>query len=253
MEDGATRVIVYGSGLSTEGLVKFQDGLVAANPEEVAKRLADELPDLSGASIEWFFCGDTVPPQDAPSPSQRQAIRTLWQTVLETCGASVTFNEDLPAGDAELADLPKVTCVDLPDPIGFSATIELPDDATFGFVPDTAELLDAEAALSEITRIISESPEAKSCAVRVTGRTATLSNSPADIERCDELGLQRAQAVADLLVEAGVPEENVTVSSRGCRDNVGDKYDLDANGRQIPELAQANRTVLIEFEEGGQR
>ena len=252
MGEGSTKVIVYASGLSTTGLLNFQDGLISANPDELAKRLGGELPDLAGAAIEWFFCGDTKAPQKSPSSSQRRAIQTLWQAVIEACGGEISFADELPAeGSDKAAELPQVTCVDLPDPIGFSGSIELPDDATFGFVPDTAELLDEQAARAEIERLVQENPQAKACAVGVTGRTATLSSAPEDIECCDQLGLQRAQAIADLLIDAGIPEENVTVSTRGCRDNVGDKYDLDASGRQIPELAQANRTVHIQFEEGG--
>lgn len=251
MPEGDTEIAVFSNGLQTTGLLQWQEGLLNADPHEVADYYECELPDLSGVSVTWHNLGETSEPQKAPSIAQRESIQAVWEAVLSECGATVSFEEGVADGSVE-GDLPSVTCIDMPEPVRFSLADEeivLPGNEVFGFEPDSAVLLDEAAAREAVECLVAKNPGIRQLKLNVVGHTATVSTLEADIAACDELGLQRAERIASLFVEAGVPENNITISSRGSRDNVAERYDLDSAGRQIPAKAQANRFVSVSFEE----
>lgn len=255
MED-PTKIIVCGSGLQTCGLIQFQRGLLEAEAEDVVAYYKAELPDLSGANIEWLYCGDTTSPQEELHASQVANLKAIWKGLIEASGGSVVFLDENPETSEPAAHLPSVSCISIPnlDPMVVAssqtqASISLPNDEVFGFLPGTAELKDPQAAAEGIRNLIVKYPNICDANVVVTGHTASLPTSQE--EDLYQLGIERAQAMKEILVSEGVNPSCIDCESRGSLDNLdanGNPNDLDENGLQVPELAQANRKVIVSFE-----
>lgn len=254
--EGPAKIIVCGNGLQTCGLIQFQRGLLEAEPEDVVAYYEAELPDLSGASIEWLYCGDTTAPQEELRASQMSNLRAIWKGLIEASGGSVVFLDENPEGSEPAAQRPSVSCVSVPslEPMAViddhaQKSISLPNDEVFGFLPDTADLKDPIAAAEGIRDLVAKYPDILDASIVVTGHTASLPTS--QDENLYQLGMKRAQAVKEVLVSEGVSPSCISCESRGSLDNLdanGNPNDLDENGLQIPELAQANRKVVVSFE-----
>lgn len=251
-----TKIIVCGSGLQTCGLIQFQQGLLEAEPKDVVEYYKAELPNLSGANIEWLYCGDTTAPQEELHASQVANLKAIWKGLIEASGGSVVFLDENPETSEPATHLPSVSCISIPnlDPMVVAssqdrASISLPNDEAFGFLPGTAKLKDPQAAAEGIKNLIVKYPNICDANVVVTGHTASLSTSQE--EDLYQLGMERAQAMKEILVSEGVNPSCIDCESRGSLDNLdanGNPNDLDENGLQIPELAQANRKVIVSFE-----
>lgn len=254
--EGATKIIVCGSGLQTCGFVQFQRGLLEAEPEDVVAYYKSELPNLNGANVEWLYCGDTIAPQEELRASQVSNLRSIWKGLIEASGGNVTFLDENPETYEPTTQRPSVSCVNVPslEPMAVESgqtqtSISLPNDEVFGFLPDTAELKDPQAAAEGVRSLVAEYPDIRDANVVVTGHTASLPTSKE--EDLYRLGMGRAETMKEILVAEGISSSRIICESRGSLDNMdaSDKpNDLDENGRQIPELAQANRKVVVSFE-----
>jgi outer membrane protein OmpA-like peptidoglycan-associated protein len=240
--DGAHTVVVVDSGLSTVAPLDFtQPGMLDADPAELVASLqaAGELPDLSGDDVVFQGLGDTADPQPDLSRGQRQNLIDIWTAIANAAGASIVDVEQAPLSGASAEGLPDVTVVSLPPALTCAAGTVTLTGGDVAFEPDSAAFLDGAAA-SDVVRPIAQQMIDGELAAAVTGMTARVGDATGQ----QGLSQQRAQAVADLLTDLGVPADRLTVVGRGS-DFPGYVADHDPAGTLIPAAAAANRKVEI--------
>ena len=239
---GPRTIVVVDSGLSTVAPLDFtQPGMLDADPTEIATSLAaaGELPELAGADVVFAGLGDTADPQPAIGRAQRTNVIALWTAIAEAAGAGEVLVEEAPLGGDSVPGLPEVSIV----PPGSSVQC-IPGSVVLtggdvAFRPDSSEFVDPAGA-EETLRPIADQMVAGRLTATVTGTTARVGA----IEGQEALSLERAQAVADLLTDLGVPAASLTVVGLGSE---FPEYvqDHGAAGELIPAAAAANRKVVI--------
>ncbi len=241
---GPHTIVVVDSGLSTVAPLDFtQAGLLDADPAELADSLkrAGELPDLTGADVVFQGLGDTADPQPAVGRAQRANLVGIWTALVRAAGAGEVRIEESPLSGAAAGGLPSVTVAPVSSGVVCSAGTVVLTGGDVAFQADSAVFLDraaAEATLEPIARQM------------VTGSlTAELTGTTADVgdpagQRT--LSQQRAQAVADLLADLGVPAGSMTAVGLGSQ-FPGYVEDHDAAGALVPAAAAANRKVVIDL------
>jgi outer membrane protein OmpA-like peptidoglycan-associated protein len=237
-----TTIAVIDSGLSTAGALRFQEpGVLDADPGELAEFLAarGELPDLAGTSVLFAGLGDVAPPQEPLALPQRTNLREIWTAIATRAGATDVQVLTEPLREPPLPDLPAVAPVPVhaAADLGCFGTLR---QADLAFRPDLASFVDAASAratLAPMARCLAELGRP----VRLTGTTASAGTE----EGRRVLSQQRADAVAGLLAELGVPAGLIT--TRGLGHQVPPCVpDRDAAGALLPDLAAQNRQVIVE-------
>jgi outer membrane protein OmpA-like peptidoglycan-associated protein len=108
------------------------------------------------------------------------------------------------------------------------------------FQPDSAVFRDPAAASTTLRPLAQR--------LRGTGVTATLTGTTADVGDADgqrRLSRERAEAVAGLLRDLGVPADRLTVVGLGS-DFPGHVEEHDEGGNLLPAAAALNRKVVIQ-------
>lgn len=249
-------LVIMDSGLSTVGYLDFTKGLLNAGTDSIVEALkkAEAIPRLTDVNVVWMYLGQTAAPQQELSESQKLKLEEIWKAILTEGGAkSVKFVNDI-ASDEPDNSLPSVSVVDVQnrsidvetnevEPV--EVVIEPPiktivlDNTSVRFIGDKAEFVDYEEAscvLEQYAQVLLNHPNNK---VYVIGTTATGST-----EFCNELSVNRANAVCQILVSYGVPESQVIPIGMGYEDP-WHIDDVDDNGKQIEKYASQNRKVLI--------
>ncbi len=241
----AGTVVVLDSGLQTTGALDHtRDGMVLADPDELAQALADsgQLPDLAGITVVFAGLGDTSGAQEALGPYRARLV-DQWKSVASTAGASCVSVDDTPFDTAPPPGLPGVTAVDVPQPPALAlpapgGELRLGEEV-IGFKPDLAEFRDPDAARDAL-RPIAEELVSSGLRVELVGTTATALTE----EQRRALSQSRAEAVRDELVNMGVPAANVAATGVGT-DHPAHVQDTDADGSLIPDMAARNRAVFV--------
>ena len=248
-------LVIMDNGLSTVGYLDFTKGLLYADTKSIVDALnkAEAIPDLTDVNVVWMYLGQTAAPQQELSEVQKHKLEEIWCTILTEGGAkSIEFVNDI-ASDEPDNNLPSVSVVDVqnrsidietskePVEIIIEEPIEtiVLDNTSVRFIGDKAEFVDYEEAssvLAQYAQILLEHPNNK---VYVIGTTATGST-----DFCNELSVNRANAVCQVLISYGVPESQLIPLGMGYEDP-WHIDDVDDNGKQIEEYACQNRKVLI--------
>lgn len=248
-------LVIMDNGLSTVGYLDFTKGLLYADTKTIVDALnkVEAIPDLTDVNVVWMYLGQTAAPQQELSEVQKHKLEEIWRTILTEGGAkSIEFVNDI-ASDEPDNNLPSVSVVDVQNRSIDIETSEEPveiiieepietivlDNTSVRFIGDKAEFVDYEEAssvLAQYAQILLEHPNNK---VYVIGTTATGST-----DFCNELSVNRANAVCQVLISYGVPESQLIPLGMGFEDpwhidDVGD------NDKQIEEYACQNRKVLI--------
>ena len=242
---GNQTIVVVDSGVQTTGALSLQaPGLLQADPVIVTQYLADAkaIPDLSGIEVHWYGMGETSASQSPLDTAARARLTDLWTAVIAEAGGELRLiSTPGVAADYDPGALPFVTPVTfdaVEAPSGLSVALT---DTQVAFVADSAAFLspaEADVALAALAETIVAGGLRN---VSVTGTTASTGNPDGE----HSLSLARATAVADRLVELGVPAEwLVTVEGVGASfPGYVDNY--DAAGHFVEELARANRLVMV--------
>ncbi len=237
-------VLVVDSGLSTLGPMDFRrPGMLDADPADLVASLqtAGALPDLSGVHLVFQGLGDTAAPQPALSAVVRTQLAELWTAIGLAAGALDVNVEHSPLrGEAPLG-LPPVSVVGPGRGITCTANTVVLDGGDVAFLANTATFKDPAAATATLQLIADQ--------MRTAGATATLTGTTADVgdlEGQRRLSRERAETVADLLSELGVPAGSMTVVGLGS-DFPGYVPDRDDAGNLSPAAAALNRKVVIEL------
>ncbi|MDK3256567.1 OmpA family protein [Blastococcus capsensis] len=234
---GTRTLVVVDSGLSTAGALDFDadPALLDADPTTLAAGLEDAgaLPDLRGIDVVLAGLGDVVAPQQPLPLPQRINLIAIWTAIAEAAGAAEVLVDPTPLSGRPGGTLPAVTPVD-PGAGPVCGTVTLGED-DIAFVADSAEFLDRAAGLAAL-QPLADRVRAGSFTAALTGTTADVGDKAGQVE----LSRQRAQAVADVLAELGVPAGRMTVTGLGS----------DFPGYDPDDLA-ANRAVTVTLAGGG--
>lgn len=165
------------------------------------------LPQLNGVAVEFYGLGDVAGSQGTLSAQQVQWLKSFWQAFFDRTGANVTFHTDIVSGDA-LNNGHTVT----PLAAAGAPTFVKVSAEQVAFQPDSTTFLDEAAARAALNGL-AEQLKGTSAHYIVAGSTAQVDN--ASREGAQALSLARAQAVRDVLVEAGVPADRFTCLGLG--------------------------------------
>ena len=195
-------LIIRHSGVNTAvASLPMQDlDLLNSDPAKLLDQLdaAAMLPQLNGVAVEFYGLGDVAGSQGTLSAQQVQWLKSFWQAFFDRTGANVTFHTDIVSGDA-LNNGHTVT----PLAAAGAPTFVKVSAEQVAFQPDSTTFLDEAAARAALNGL----------AYIVAGSTAQVDN--ASREGAQALSLARAQAVRDVLVEAGVPADRFTCLGLG--------------------------------------
>ncbi len=246
-EPGLHTLVVVDSGLSTGGPMDLtRPGLLDAEPKEVADALDDagRLPDLDGFAVVFQGLGETAPPQPALDVARRTQLVQLWTTIATRAGAVGVQVEAQPARDPAPPDgpLPGVRVVDVGTGVACTPRKLTLRGGGVGFRPGEIQFLD-RARVVEVLTPFAEQMKADD---RIIGEVFGRHPAVGDPSRVTELSRQRAQEVANVLIELGVPVKQLTVEGLGS-DFAGYVPDRDPSGGLDPAAAALNRTVTIDF------
>jgi OmpA-OmpF porin, OOP family len=246
-QPGST-IDVVDSGLQTVDPLNFHQDptLILADPNDIAQylRQSGELPDLKGLTVVLSGIGDTAPLQAPLNIKQRNKLIVIWSAICHAAGAKVMLEQIPLTGDSR-PGLPLVPTVAVPSfPSTKSAKPSsrlVTTDEELGFVPDTATFVDPAAAQRTLAAVAIEARKLKGTLI-LTGTTATVGSKSAQLDE----SIARAQAVANLLIQLGVPRSRITVRGVGAT-GATHVPDIDSSGRLLPVPAAENRKVIIEL------
>ena len=251
-------LIILDNGLGTVGVMNFVTGnLLQQDAQACAEAVVSQLlssgeiggEELTGVDVIWSGLGDVAGEQMKLTPGERETLKAVWKAMLQEMGAqTVTLAEDLPTGVYE-EGLPEVSLVET----GKSQNVFLEseafmngnepmvlDDTIVSFVPDSAEVLNAEEAkeiLKPLAEYLCENLNKK---ILLAGTTATVGNQ----KDCEMFSKKRAYTIAGILEEMGVLRGQMQVMGLGFEHEYH-VNDLDEKGRLLEVEAQKNRSVMI--------
>jgi outer membrane protein OmpA-like peptidoglycan-associated protein len=239
-------VIVVGNGIQSVGQINFsEDGIptLDAIPGIIeALKAGGVLPDLQGATVDWFGLGQTDGfVQEKLNQQSQDSLLAFWEAVvIASNGRLGTFQLELVSGPPREGSIPVTPIAALPDAC---IQMTLTSESGFNFKPDTAIFIDRAQAVEAAEKIADELSSKPDCTggITVVGYTAS-GVSRDDFKVGDNLVLskQRADAFTALLVEAGV-----TVEIESIGGDKGPEIDWDEDGNFVEELGKKNRIVVI--------
>lgn len=205
-------LIIRHSGVNTAvASLPMQDlDLLNSDPAQLLDQLdaAAMLPQLNGVAVEFYGLGDVAGSQGTLSAQQVQWLKSFWQAFFDRTGANVTFHTDIVSGDA-LNNGHTVT----PLAAAGAPTFVKVSAEQVAFQPDSTTFLDEAAARAALNGLAEQLKGTSAAHYIVAGSTAQVDN--ASREGAQALSLARAQAVRDVLVEAGVPADRFTCLGLG--------------------------------------
>jgi outer membrane protein OmpA-like peptidoglycan-associated protein len=241
---GPRTIVVLDPGLSTTGPLNLTTpDLLDAVPQEVADTLGRNrlLPILTDATVVFTGLGVVSEPQQPLTEVRHAQLEALWTTIVRTAGAAGVQTESLPAEGAPPAGLPPVTPVVLPRGYTCDGSTMTITGGELAFEHDEDVFLDPPAARAVFRAIARQINEGQLSAV-LHGMTADVLN-PSDGRILSYL---QAQAIANIWLDEGVPQQQLTVVGLGS-DFPEFVPDHDADGNLMPAVAAANRTIEITF------
>lgn len=227
------QIVIRHSGVNTADSLPMQElDLVSSDITDLINQLDAEalIPDLQGVKIHFFGLGDVAGSQQALSKKQVKWLQSFWQSFFERSGAEVTFHADIVSGNA-LTNGHSVTPVTPAEGVNFvkfsSKKVE--------FKPDSDDFLDEETARSAIAEVAAQMKEGSAHYI-IAGSTAKVDNPTQDGPA--RLSLLRAQAVRQVLVDAGVDAERLTCVGLGNEVTSVRDMQEEANNRAVYLVAE---------------
>lgn len=242
--DTVKHLVIIDSGLSTTGYLDFtKEEFFEASTDDIIHQLEQEqaIPDLSGISITWFYCGDVAEPQEKLSEVRKHKIIDTYSAIFDAGNASdYVFKEDVPTA-RPYTDLPVVSTVYAGERAVTPFKTIILDESQVSFIGDEAVFIDpvkAKKAIRKAADSLDANPQSK---VYVVGSTAGMDGNS---EWCQELSDARAMAVVNVLEEYGISGDRLIPIGLGSN-APWHIADIDSEGNWIEEKAQLNRCVYI--------
>jgi outer membrane protein OmpA-like peptidoglycan-associated protein len=239
-------VIVVGNGIQSIGQINFtKDGVptLDAIPGIIeALKNGGVLPDLQGARVDWVGLGQTDGVVQAKLNQQSQdSLLAFWQALIVASNGRVgTFQLEVASGTPREGSIPVTQITALPDAC---IQMTLTTESGFNFKPDTAIFIDRNQAAEAAQKIADELASKPDCIGGITVKGYTSSGVSKEMYKPEDdlaLSKQRADAFAELLVQAGVTVE--IVSEGGGK---GPLNDWNADGSYNEDEGIKNRIVVI--------
>lgn len=238
-------IVVADTGLSTTGILNFQNNIINADSEEIAEQLdeKDAIPNLEDIKVIWQQIGDVYDPQQSLTPAQVKNLKKIWKAIIEKGGGKFE-SVDIVSNQTSISEsLPNVTTINLPAETAIKFEPENIKDFTkpqflgeehIKFIGDSDKYIDPNAAKEALKPIAKYMNENNKFKMLLIGTTAGDENSDLMID----LSEKRAKAVKSSLVSMGVPEKNISYIGLGCSDpwhiyNVGTGGGLASNNRKV--------------------
>lgn len=260
-KSGRKLLVVLDSCVSTTGALDLTTNyLENINVEETIAILneSQEIPNSEGIEISTYGVGDTASPQDEIGNIARANLLSLWSGIYTAGGCSdLTCDSTLflSDGSESSAEMPEVSTIVVKqtikgakyddaesssEPISFSKNdiVEIPEKQ-IAFIPDTAQFQDTAASKAAL-QPLAEALKTSNTTCVLIGMTASVGNP----ESAKTLSRQRAEAVASVLRELGVPDGNLQCIGTGYDSTPFHVQDTDGAGNLDESLAARNRCVL---------
>jgi OOP family OmpA-OmpF porin len=234
------------SGLQETGPLNFRRlGTLQASPRDVVAFLTreHELPDLKGIVVVLVGIGDTAPPQQPLSISQRTNLIAIWSAIAKAAGATFVRVDPTPRSGAAPVNVPPVSIVPVPKETEWSPadnTFEFPDSGPVGFQPNTAAFRNPSAAAKALRRLANYLIANPSVKIKLTGTTAHWGTLASDLA----LSLRRADAVKSVLIRLGAAPSQILTMGLGWKFS-GYQNDQGPGGVLLPGPAEHNRSVIV--------
>jgi hypothetical protein len=249
LNDSSTKTIyVLSNGLQTSGEINMVEDMPQTEAQAIslAKQLeqSNALPDLQGASVEWFGMGSIQSTSNQPAINE-QTIKVLdafWTEVIKLSGGEITKRVNEVGYKAPPANSYQTAPVaSLPT----SCLITLNEDDGVRFNPGVTTFVNAAKAKSAAESVVAELNE-NDCtgSIKVTGYVASGVDkdkyNAAEVEKGKALSLARAEAFAALIKAAGW-DGNIKAIGGGK----GSVDDWNADGTFNETKGKSNRKVVI--------
>ena len=240
-------LIIQHSGINTAASLPMQNlDLLNTDPAQLLDQLdaAAMVPQLNGVPVEFYGLGDVAGSQRTLSAQQVQWLQSFWQAFFDRTGAVVTFHTDIVSGDALTANGHTVT----PLAAAGAPTFVKVSTEQVAFQPDSTTFLDEAAARTALNGL-AEQLKGTSAHYIVAGSTAHVDN--ASREGAQALSLDRAQAVRNVLVEAGVPADQIICRGLG-NEQTSVRSANEADNRCVYVVSSDNSALAAELLSVGQ-
>lgn len=199
------------------------------------------MPDMAGISVTFFIAGTDDDQQEIPN-SDKERLKSFYQTIINSAGGTVKFAEQTSSNeDVDKSSWPAVTAVDIRNSTYSGEVLDVTLEESVLFKSNSTEWIDEQAAedtLSSLVDAINDSDDK----VVVAGSTATTSSSE---ERHIEFSLQRANKVKDLLINLGADGSKLIAIGIG---KSYERYRVPDSGQYAIETNHSkNRCVFITY------
>ncbi|WP_326593147.1 OmpA family protein [Streptomyces sp. NBC_01294] len=248
---GVRRLLVLSDGLATTGCADLRSARFGS-PQELDSIVSvcaapgkfGELPDLRGAEVTFVGLGRSAGGQPAANSAQRAWLGELWKALCERAGAArgSCTSSNTPVGKEKESD--RATTGSVPDdPVvpygdGTSRTYALSGEALFD--SNSAQVL--PAAVPMLTTLAATARTTPSLErVLVDGYVDPRGGSGNN----QSLSQARADAVAKVLVDHGVPESRVESHGRGLSPGCPTAAATESMSRE--QRLQCDRRVNVEI------
>lgn len=255
-ENSEKELIIADTGISTKGLLDFQNNLISAEPSVIADLLEEKraIPDLSGITVYWANMGDCDGKiQPELTPKQRELLKSIWTEIITRGGGTLNIL-DITANEGTIgAELPKVSTVEFPSEsaimfetiqeknikLSFEEPVIL-SEKMIGFKGDSDQYVDRAKAISCISPVSEYMMNSPNFRILLCGTTA----GDQDNEFSLSLSLARANAVKNTLTQMGVDQERIYTAGLGTHDT-WHIYDIPLSS---PHAAVNRKVVILDYE-----
>lgn len=268
--EGQKNLLVYHfSGISTSGLVDMTVVPVCEmDVDASAERLVESLDlDMTGIDVLMYCCGDVAGEDQPPlSVQERGKLQKFYRHLFTGLGAdSVQFMDDIPSSGSYCFDQ-RVTAMRTEEMVsGLQASVISFDqlaereerkavveealsggdildfgETTIRFLPDSTLLADAGAARRSLSYVIGYMQDHPDFELLICGTTASAGSR----DSCIAFSEKRAEAVRDILLNAGIGSDRVHTLGCGYSSPL---YipDRDGEGVLDESVAPQNRSVKL--------
>lgn len=234
------QIFVISNLLSTKGVINFAEGSgsIYVDLNDYAEFAEKEMPNLEGIKITWFVA-DTADLQQKLPNSDKESLKSFYQTIINSAGGTVEFVEQTSSENVDKSTWPAVSTVEIRNSTYSGGIIDVTLEESVLFKSDSTEWIDAQSAentLSSLVDAINDSDDK----VVVAGSTATTSSS--ELQHV-EFSLERANKVKEMLVSLGAKEDKLVAIGIG---KSFERYRVPDTGEYaIEENLAKNRCVYI--------
>lgn len=250
--DMAKRLLIQDSGLSTAGLLPFNEyNIFETDISYIVDKIKemDALPRVEGVDIYWRGLGQTEAPQPVVTQSNVLYLENLWSAILTAGGGKVHFDRSPIAAGKVLEGLPNVSIVpivqepifDADDVIPSGSVVRLPSECV-NFIGDSDEFIDPDKALRTLQPFANYLNAHPDVSILICGSIASVGGGP---NAGLKLSLARANACKTVLEDMGVDSAQIACIGVGRRPTSLRVPDLDSHGNLIEDKAKLNRAVYI--------